>query len=99
MLSSSGKHADVFVQFSMIPLVRVVPLTRHFYPPLTRAPSPRGYGLRLVQHELFYLLVFKFLGLTGIIRPSGIFFGEEGFHGNSRHRQTRPDHQSLITDP
>ncbi len=32
--------------------------TVHFYPALTRDPSPRVYGLRLVQHELFYLLVF-----------------------------------------
>ena len=42
----------------------------HFYPPLTRAPSPRGYGLRLVQHGLFYLLVFKMLNLGVLKAPS-----------------------------
>ena len=61
--ANSGKHANVCVGLCLIPLLLVVPLARHFYPPLTRAPSPRGYGLRLVQHELFYLLVFKILGL------------------------------------
>ena len=50
----------------MIPLLPVVPLTRHFYPPLTRAPSPRGYGLRLMQPESFYLQVFNPLNLIAL---------------------------------
>ena len=42
----SGKHAKVQKELGMIPLVQIVPLTRHSIPPYWAAPSPRGDLLR-----------------------------------------------------
>ena len=90
ILSNSPKHADVCEEFGMISLLPVVPLARHFYPPLTRAPSPRGYGLRPVQHELFCLLVFKMLNLATLFLQGGTCLRPEIYFKNSARKDAPP---------